>query len=377
MDRFQRNSDRLEDQPMRRTRTFVAHVSLAAAALALGVAACASASAGVAPASGAAAIQQPQKSAPKPLVGVNLYVNRKYTLAQTKNLGARDLKYIARDLKLKAVSLAWDYNVPSGTSDVVNDSPTRTPTIADLAALTTIARSYGLRVEYRVLYAVGDSDSRGKSIRPKNLSAWLRSLLAAETPALRLAQRDHVSEFIAGTEMAAIDQSPLWGGFYAKAARIYHGILSYASWGGGAGPGGFFSPRRVLLPLKYFGASAYPPIDLPPTASVAQLKKAWLAFLRKAPESLLHVTALDELGIPEVAGAYKDPYQWDGLEGATPDPAIQANWYKAACEAADLVRVRAVYFWSAVLSSNPAGARPSLEGFEGHPATEAAIRTCS
>jgi hypothetical protein len=384
MDWFQRNSDRLEDQPMRRTRTLVAASSLAVAAT-LGVVACTSAvtppKASSTAAASAAAQHQPLSlattPAPKPLVGVNLYVNRNYSLAQTKDFGARDLKYFAHDLKLKAVSIAWDYNVPSRTSNVVNDSPTRTPTIADLAALTSIAKSYGMRVEYRVLYALGNSDSRGTSIQPKNLSAWLRSLLATETPALKLAQRDHVSEFIAGTEMASIDQSPLWGGFFAKAGRDYHGILSYASWGGGASPGGFFSSRRVLLPLKYFGASAYPPINLPPTASVAQLKKAWVAFLRKAPESLLHVTALDELGIPEVAGAYKDPYQWSGLGDAKPDPAIQANWYKAACQAADLVHVRAIYFWSAVLSSDPANARPSLVGFEDHPATEAAIRSCS
>ena len=373
---------------MRRTQTFMT-ASLGAAAVTLGVVACTSAvtpaaSAGsTAPASAAAAQHQLGNSrtppAPKkPLVGVNLYVNSNYSLAQTNEFGARDLKYMARDLKLKAVSIAWDYNVPSRTSNTVVASRSRTPTMADLAALTSIAKSYGMRVEYRVLYAVGNSDSRGgTSIRPKNLSAWLRSLLVTETPALKLAQRDHVSEFIAGTEMAAIDQSPLWGGFFAKAARDYHGILSYASWGGGPTLGGFFSARRELLPLKYFGASTYPPVNLPPTASVARLKKAWVSFLRQAPESLLHVTALDELGIPEVAGAYKDPYQWDGLGDAKADPAIQANWYKAACQAADLVHVRAIYFWSAVLSSDPANARSSLVGFEDHPATEAAIRSCS
>lgn len=373
---------------MRRTRTLVIGASLAAA---VGLAACTSAvtpaststkpSTATASASAAAALSGLAASgaaAPaRPLVGVNLYVNQNYSLAQTKDFGARDLTYVARDLKLKAVSIAWDYNVPSPTSDTVTASSSRTPTIADLAALTSIAKSDGLQVEYRVLYAVANSDSRGTSIHPRNLSAWLSSLLSAETPALKLAQRDHVGEFIVGTEMASIDQSPLWGGFFTKAKRLYHGTLSYASWGGDATLGGFFSPRRVLLPLKYFGASTYPQIDLPPTASVAQLKAAWLAFLRQAPEWLLHLTALDELGIPEVAGAYKDPYQWTGLGNATPDPAIQANWYKAACEAADLVHVRAIYFWSAVLSSDPANASSSLVGFEGHPATEAAIRSCS
>jgi len=357
--------------------------------LSLGAAACTSgvtppprastARASAASASAAAALHGPAAAKPlSPLVvGVNLYLNKNYPIAQVEDFGARDLKYIARTLKLKAVSIAWDYNVPSPSSDTVTASASRTPTIADLAALTSIARSYGLRVEYRVLYAVNNSDSRGGSIQPINLNAWLNSLLTAEAPALELAQREHVSEFIAGTEMVSIDQSPLWGGFFARAARIFHGTLSYASWGGRSGLGGFFSPRRRLLPLGYFGASAYPPVDLPPTASVAQLTAAWVAFLRQAPARLLRLTALDEVGIPAVAGAYRAPYRWDGLGHPRLDPAIQANWYKAACLAADLVHVRAIYFWSAVLSSDPASTRPSLEGFEGHQATEAAIRSCS
>jgi hypothetical protein len=124
-----------------------------------------------------------------PVVGVNLYVDQNYSTAQIEYFGARDLKYIARTLKLKAVSIAFDYNVPNRYSDTVTASAARTPTIADLAALTSIARSYGLQVEYRVLFAVDNSDSRAGSIQPKNLSAWLRSLLTAQTPALKLAQR--------------------------------------------------------------------------------------------------------------------------------------------------------------------------------------------
>lgn len=363
---------------MRRTRLALA---VTAMTLSIGVTACTGTAASsdhsnAAAASAAAAVRASSKPAPKPLVGVNLYVDKNYSLAETKTWGERDLKYIADTLRLKAVAIAWDYNVPSPSSDTVTASSSRTPTIADLAELTSLARSYHLRVEYRALYAIGNSDSRSVSIRPRNLSAWLRSLLAAETPALKMAQRDHVSEFVVGTEMASIDQSPLWGAFFPEAARLYRGILSYASWGGKSGFGGFFSPQRVPLPLRYFGASAYPPINLPATASVARLTKAWVAFLRRAPESLLRLTAIDETGIPAVAGAYRDPYQWNGLGHAKPDLAVQAKWYRAACQAADLVRVRAVYFWSAVLSSNPAGEQPSLEGFEGHPATEAAIRSC-
>jgi hypothetical protein len=368
---------------MRRTTMAV---TVAATALCLGTAACDGDGAppgnvSVASVSAGAALRQlsakqaTAKPAP-PVVGVNLYVNENYPLAQTKAWGARDLRYIADTLKLKAVAFAFDYNVPSPSSDIVTASPSRTPTMADLAALTSIARSYGLQVEYRALFAIGNTDSRSGSIQPENLGEWLSSLFTAQTPALKLAQRYHISEFVAGTEMASIDQSPLWGGFFARAATIYHGILSYASWGGKNANGGFFSPRRLLLPLHYFGASAYPPVKLPSTASIARLTKAWVAFLLQAPEPVLQRTAIDEIGIPAVTGAYAAPYQWDGIGHPKPDLAVQSNWYRAACQAADLVHVRAIYFWNAVLSADPASGKPSLEGFEGHQATEAAIRSC-
>jgi hypothetical protein len=337
------------------------------------------ASASAAAAFAAAAVRPiSQRAGSAPLVGVDLYLDENYSLAQTKAWGERDLKYLADTLGLKAVAIVWAYNVPSPFSDRVAASPSRTPTTADLAALTSIAASDGLRVEYRVAYDIGNSDLRDESIKPGNLDAWLRSLLAAETPALKLAQADRVSEFVVGTEMASIDQSPAWGGFFARASRLYRGILSYAQWGGkgsGSGLGGFFSPKRVLLPERYYGTSAYPPFTLPVTASVAQLTQAWVAFLQQAPEQLLRLTAIDATAIPAAAGAYYDPYQWTALGDAQADLAVQANWYRAACQAADLVHIRALYFWGDVLSSDPASAQ-SLVGFEDHPATEAAIRSC-
>jgi hypothetical protein len=371
-----------------RTRLTAAAVAAALSlslSLSLGVTACTSLAtpaphASTAQASAVSALYRLPRPRPgeprKPLVGVNLFVDRNYSLARARAFGARDLRYIARTLGLTAVSIVWNENVASQDSDTVTGSPSRTPTLADLAALTSIARSYGLRVEYRVLFAVGGSDSRRGSIQPEDLSAWLTSLLAAETPALRLAERDHVSEFVAGTDMAAIDESPLWGGFFARAARLYHGTLSYAIWGGRPAAGGFFSSSRELPPIEYPGASAYPSITLPPTASVARLTQAWVAFLRQEPEWLLHLTAIDDLGIPAVDGAYQDPDRWNGLGRQGADTAIQANWFLAACQAAALVHVRALYFWDAVLSANPASAQPPLGGFEGHPAAEAAIRSC-
>jgi hypothetical protein len=242
--------------------------------------------------------------------------------------------------------------------------------------LTTLAHAFGLRVEYRALFTINNSSSRSSSIRPKNLGAWLDSLLATERPALELARRARVSEFVVGTEMASVDQSPLWNNFFRRAGRIYKGILSYASWGGRGVYGGFFDKGAVRLPTVALGATAYPPIYLTPSASVNALTKAWEAFLTKyTPSSVLRRTSIDEMGIPAVSGSYHDPWVWTGLTGPA-NPVIQARWYEAACRAATAEHLRGLYFWSMPLNSDPANPYPSLVGWEGRPASIAAIMSC-
>jgi hypothetical protein len=310
-----------------------------------------------------------------PTVGVNLYVNENYSLADTLAWGARDLKYIHDTLGLNAVAIDWDYNVPGHYASVVQDSPTRTPTIADIKALTDIAKSYGMRVEYRALFAINNVDNRDDSIAPKNFPLWLYSLFVTETPALRLAQSEHVPEFVVGSEMASIDQSPLWSGYFKRAAKIYKGSLSYASWGGHTSTQGFFSAGRVALPTTDLGATGYPHVNLGKGASVASLTKAWESYLTAhTPSSVLRRTAIDEIGIPAVAGSYADPWLWSVT--GTADPTVQARWFQAVCAAVTAEHMRGIYFWSEPLNDNPAQPFNSLVGFLGRPASLAAIESC-
>ena len=315
----------------------------------------------------------------KPAVGVNLYVNQNYSLADVEAWGARDLQYIHNTLGLNAVAIDWDYNVPSLTASVVVPSPTRTPTIAAIRALTDIAKSYGMRVEYRVLFAVNNKDSRDDSIHPANFAAWLRSLYRTETPALRLAAQEKVAEFVVGSEMASIDTAADlkgWDSFFTKAGRLYKGALSYAAWGGHTSVQGFFSPSRVELPTTDLGATAYPSLNLGKDASVAQLTKAWEKYLTAyTPASVLRRTAIDEVGIPALAGSYRDPWNWDNLTG-TADPTIQARWFTAVCNAATAEHMRGIYFWSQPINDDPANPFNSLVGFLGRPASLAAIESC-
>ena len=331
----------------------------------------------------AATTQAKQKAAvtpdaeTKPLVGVDLYVNENYSMKEVTEWGERDLAYIRDTLGLKAVSIDWDYNVPNADSNTVEDSKTRTPSINDIKELTKIAKADGLRVEYRALFAIDNKDRRDGSISPRNLGEWLDSLLRTETPALTLAEDDHVPEFVVGSEMASIDKSKDWDSFFEKAKKIYKGALSYASYGGHTdSDGGFFSKSRVELPTNDLGVTAYPEIGVKPNTKVDVLTTRWEKYLTAhTSEAILRRTTIDEIGIPAVRGYYWMPWQWNDVTGKA-DETIQQDWFKAACDAATAEHMRGIYFWSFALNDDPAKPYHSLVGFLGRPEALKAIRNC-
>jgi hypothetical protein len=302
--------------------------------------------------------------------GVDLYVTRDYPVAETEALGERDITWIVRTLRVQAIGIAWDLSVAHDTSDVVRARAPVTPSIADIRALTRIARAHHLQVEYRVVLRIAGQDGVSEHLRPAHQGLWFASLLSAERPFLKLAARENVGEFIVGTELATLEGSKQWQGFFAKASGFYHGQLSYASWGGN-----FFSSRRALPPVAEYGVTAYPDIRLPDSATVAQLTAAWTSFLDRAPASVLARTAIDEIGIPAEAGAYERPWAWNNQHGPQDDQ-VQARWFEAACAAAVAAHVRAIYFWNVNLIDDPYHPYASLVKIEGRPESEAAIRNC-
>ena len=308
-------------------------------------------------------------------MGVDLYINKNYSIADTMRMGERDISYIARTLDVGAIGIAWDYEVPGRHSDDVESNTSITPSIADIAALTSIAHSFDLQVEYRVLFQIGSHNGESEILYPSNTTTWLDSLLSAEAPALKLAQQDGVHEFIVGTELPGVEGSPLWSQFFNAAGQMYHGILSYAAWGGNPGENGFFSAGRKLMPVVYYGATAYPYVDLPPDASVSQLTQAWEKFLQTVPSPVLQLTAIDEVGIPATVGAYHAPWAWNAPKGAI-DGQVQARWFDAVCAAAGREHMRAIYFWNVNLIDDPAHPFASPVKFEARPASETAIRNC-
>jgi hypothetical protein len=293
------------------------------------------------------------------VLGVDLYSDQSYTSAIVQKDGPRALTYITGTLKAKAVGIVWDYVTPWDKSNVVTTSK-KTLSVANVEYLTQVAQADGLSVEYRPLIKVLNGSSPWEGyIRPTDPTKWFNNLYNAELPYLKVAQQLHVKEFVVETEMRDMNTSPLWGAFLKRVKQVYGGIVSYAELGNQ-----YYYKTRHLFPVRWYGITSYPDFNLPDTASVATLVKAWRKVFATVPGAVLHATAIDETGIPALDGAYHDPSKW--VTTGTLNETVQARFFASACIAASEIHLRAIYFWNVNLTDDPANPPyPSPTTFEG------------
>jgi len=319
-----------------------------------------------------AAVYKPAKSkfpvigANGPVVGVNLWAKEDYTAAQTRADGIRMMSYIKNVLHAGAVDIVWNFFAPSYASTQVKwTSSTLTP--QNVAILTQIAKQDHLLVEYRpMMFVLNVVNNWEGMISPSNDAAWFAAYYHANIPYLRLAEKYHVNEFVAGTEMDGVSRSPLWNSFLIKSAKLYKGVFSYADH-----QYLYFPHKRFQIPpVGLVGLDDYEPLNLPSTATQAQVTAAYEQYFSTVPAALLRRTALDETGIQARAGAYQEP-SFMYIPG-TLDTEVQVNWYTAACMAMKRFHLRAVFFWKVDLADYPlTHPASSLSTFEGKPGAQA------
>jgi hypothetical protein len=294
-----------------------------------------------------------------PVLGVDLYAQNNYTPAENFILGVRTISYIKNVLHASAVGILWNFYSPGRTSDAVQ-ARASTMSVADIVMLTKIARRYGLSVEWRpLLFVPSHANNPWEGlISPPDPEKWFDSYFSVEYPYLKAAQKLHVSEFVTQTELHLLNTSPLWGSFFQRVGKVYHGVVSYASW-----YGDYLPPKGQLLPVRLYGMDMYKALNLKYNASLAHVTADWESVFADVPESVLERTALDEEGIEARRGAYKLPPNL-GAPGV-PDETVQANWFTAACRTAEHYHMRAVYFFKVDLTDNPLEPADSLSTFEG------------
>jgi len=309
--------------------------------------------------SAAGATSPPSNTPPAyslPQKGIDVFVQDLPTMtsAQLTSAGNTTMAYI-KGLGANIVSIGFPFYQATPTSSTVS-AGFGTPTPARLALLVAAAKANGLQVEIRpLLDEVSLRPGWRGTIAPKSPSAWFASYQAFLTPYLTMAQANKITAVQVSNELQSINPSPLWRGLLNTSRAIYKGEYQFTSnqW-----PVGMVAPYNAT-----FGIDLYKSYNLPPTATVAQLQAAMAGSMTiyKTPTSYFRTT-LTEVGIMAQDGAYTYPANVKLFGPPAPqtlDPAIQVNWFKAACGLVRADQMRGIFFWSLRLPGNPA-ALPNL-----------------
>jgi hypothetical protein len=264
-----------------------------------------------------------------------------------------DVDYI-ESLHANAVSISFPFFVAGPKAGTVT-AGTSTPTPGQLATIVAAAAGAGLSVSVRPLL---DETSLGMSRVdwvPPDPDAWFASYRAFVLPYAAAAQHAHAREFIVGAELTRMSRMPQWTGLDSALARRFNGTLAYANnWGHLlAGNGGNVTET----------VDAYQPARPP-------LVDAWLRFDRRLPPG----TVETEVGIAAADGAWRRPYQ-HSWPVTRLDPAVQAQWFAAACAAARATHLGGIYFWAIGLGQL-SGPTLAQQFNWAHSAGAAAISAC-
>jgi hypothetical protein len=252
----------------------------------------------------------------------------------------------------------------------------QTPSPEVMARIIKASHARGLRVMVRPLLDEENlrTDSGGwrGTIAPPNLTAWFSSYEQALVPFLKAARTAHADEFVLATELTSLEsQRARWKALAKHAGTTFPGTLSYTF--------NFDSKGPAVVPAKgSLGLDLYFAVDLAPDATVDQLTRALSQHLLKKPKELRKVMVAQEVGIAAVDGAYQKPWLWGTPKSKGANPAIQVNWFTAACRAVEQTGLQGLYFWMIDSSTDPNDVSPTTEGtagFVGRPG-EKAIERC-
>ena len=303
-------------------------------------------------------------------LGIDVYWHTPGSPSSVSAAAAPILDYVT-SLHANSVALAFPIFTDGDHPTRVYTDPASTPDPATLRVLIDAAKGRGLRVAIRPIIdeaniATVPGRWRG-SIVPADTGAWFASYRSVLDPYLGAAQAAHADEFVLGTELNSLIEAPQWQDVQTDASSRFHGVLSYAdNWDA-------WVKGRAPKAISDIGLDAYPPFNLPDSASVDRLTASWTAWLRQRSVATLQDTVIQEVGIPAQSGAYRIPYSW-GTGGAAIDPEVQQKWFAAACQSARSLGMAGLYYWS-VSSTDPMDGHSDSPGsFVGR--GDSAVKAC-
>jgi hypothetical protein len=277
------------------------------------------------------AAQQPPQAAQIPLPSLQLGVDLDFYASPGANVmptARQDITYI-KSLHANAISISFPFYSNKAGSSV--GPIAKTPSVAQLGTLITMAENAGLAVTLRPLLSQDALGEARVHWEPANLATWFAAYQRFLLPYAALAQSDHAAVFVIATELDKFALTRRWATLRAALAAVYHGRLAFSNnWSG---------TRNATAGLTEM-TDAYAPVPLSDSASVPALAGAVAYWAYALPTG----SVLSEVGIPAQSGAYAHPWEL-GSKTAPINRQIQVNWFTAACQAVAQDHLGGIYFW--------------------------------
>jgi Glycoside Hydrolase Family 113 len=287
---------------------------------------------------------------------------------------ARRIINYAVSLHANSISVTFPFYTYGVHSDTLLRRKT-TPTPADIAIFLAQAAKSRIRVTVRPILnedvLIKAHAWRG-TIAPAHPAAWFASYTKLLLPYAKVAAAGHAKTFVVGAELNSLETSSHWPALIRAVRAVFPRELAYDE------NTSDFAAHDDHLPLATFGVDAWPPFNLPDSATVTQLTRAWSAWLGTHTLAVRRRAVLSEVGLAAIAGAYRDPSRWNGIGTPKIVPRVQANWYRALCAAVVRERIGGgVYWWEASFDANPAhpaAFKSDVFTFLGRPAQDVVSR---
>jgi hypothetical protein len=295
-----------------------------------------------------AALQvSPARQALKSTLGVQVFWNPIGSLAEQETGADTIFNYVV-GLGANTVGIDFFFATNGAKPTYVYGLTGTTPSTSIIAMTIAKARAHGLRVLIRPLMYEGNLGSTWRGgISPPNKPAWFTSYFQFLKPYLQTADAGGANAFDYDVELDSLSSDKAdWTTLKTEAAQLFHGqldaTLNFSQW----------AKPLPWMPGPYPAVDAYPALNLKPTATVAQLTSAWTTWLHTRSATVLKNTAVQELGIGAVSGAYPNPWKVYAA-GTTLDIPIQANWFAASCAAIKAAGMPGAYFFTVISTDQP------------------------
>lgn len=287
---------------------------------------------------------------------------------------ARRIIDYAVGLHANSISVSFPFYTYGVTSDTLFRKKT-TPSPADIAIFLSEAVKSGIRVMVRPILNEDNLFKqhawRGK-INPASRAAWFASYRKLLLPYAKAAAAGHATTFVVGTELNSLETDPHWPALIRSVRQVFPRQLTYDE------NTSNFAAHDDHLPLARFGVDAWPHVALPDSATVGQLTKAWSAWLGAHSLAVRRQAILTEVGLAAIAGAYRDPSNWNGIGTPKIVARVQTNWYRALCAAVQRESMGGIYWWEVSFDADPANPAPFMSDpftFLGRP-SQGVVSTC-